>query len=147
MDKAAVPAPIDVLLVEDNLDHADIINTILKEQAMSVKVHYVSDGEMALDYIFRRNAYSAPEKSPTPKIILLDLRISKIDGFDVLRAIKNSETHRAIPVVVLTSSESRSDIDTAYKLLANSYLVKPVDFGDFSEMLNSLVSYWLKWSH
>ena len=106
----------------------------------------MSDGEAALDYLYQRGDYQLPEISPRPDVILLDLRLPKIDGMDVLREIKASDDLRGIPVVVLTSSEAAPDLTQAYQNHANSYLVKPVDFERFSHLMRDLGLYWLGWN-
>jgi CheY-like chemotaxis protein len=138
--------PLVILLVEDNPDHTELIKRNLEEHRILNKIHHVSDGEAALDYLFRRGSYADPKISPRPHLILLDLRIPKIDGLEVLKEIKNSGSLKKIPVVVLTSSEAKNDIKTAYQNYANSYLVKPVDFDTFRQLMDDLGFYWLAWN-
>ncbi len=138
--------PLDILLVEDNESHAELIMENLQEHRIANKMHLVQNGKDALDYLFREGAFSNPEDSPRPHIILLDLRLPKVDGLDVLKKVKTEESLSAIPVVILTSSDAGKDIERAYKLHANSYLMKPVKFEDFTEMLKSLGFYWLAWN-
>ena len=102
--------------------------------------------EEALDYLFRRNEYQQPETSPKPSLILLDLRLPKIDGLEVLRQIKESESLRMIPVVVLTTSKAEGDKTMAYDHHVNSYLVKPLDFDTFTDLMDTLGFYWLGWN-
>ena len=132
--------------MEDDPDHAELITRILQDDQMVNQIHHVADGEAALDYLFQRGEYADPERSQRPHLILLDLRLPKIDGFDVLRQIKRDEELRRIPVVVLTSSEAESDITRAGDNYVNSYLVKPVVFDEFRRMLRDLRSYWLVWN-
>ena len=138
-----------VLLVEDDPDHADLVKFALAECRPKAKVvHHVSDGEAALDYLFRRGDFTDPGRSPRPHLILLDLRLPKVDGLAVLKEIKTSsdEELRRTPVVVLTSSEADSDAAAAYDCKANSYLVKPVDFEKFHQLVEDLGYYWLVWN-
>lgn len=131
-----------ILLVEDNEDHAEIVMRTLREHQMSHNLHLVIDGEDALDYLLRRGEYSDAKKSPRPDIILLDLRLPKVDGLEVLKEIKQTRDLLRIPVVVLTSSDAESDVATAYDCHANSYLVKPLDFENFTELMKDLEVYW-----
>ena len=132
-----------ILLVEDDDAHAMLITRTLEEASEVNKVSWVSDGEEALDYLFRRGKYAAHEDSPRPDLVLLDLRLPKLDGHDVLVAIKQSEELKTIPVVVLTTSENGRDVTKAYCHYANSYLVKPLGFGEFSALIEAVSSYWL----
>lgn len=137
---------LNLLLVEDNEDHAEIVRRNFGSHQVANDLHCVTDGETALDYLFRRKEYSDPQKSPRPDVILLDLRLPKLDGLDVLKEIKNnSELHR-IPVVVLTSSDEERDIATAYDCHANSYVVKPLGFSKFTELMRDMGFYWLGWN-
>lgn len=135
-----------ILLVEDNPDHTELIMRSLHDHRVANKIYHVPDGEEALDYLFRRAGYTDPKKSPRPHVILLDLRLPKIDGLEVLKEIKASDELRRIPVVVLTTSEAEGDVSTAYENHANSYLVKPVDFDKFTKLMNGLGFYWLSWN-
>ena len=138
--------PLVVLLVEDNLDHAELVMRSFREHRVLNAVHHVTDGQAALDYLFRRGEYADPEKSPRPHVVLLDLRLPKVDGLQVLKEIKtNGETH-LIPVVVLTTSEMEADRLSAYDSYVNSYLVKPVDFDLFTHLMEDLGFYWLAWN-
>jgi CheY-like chemotaxis protein len=141
--------PLHVLLVEDDPDHADLVMFSLGESQPKAKVvHHVSDGDAALDYLFRRGDFADPDQSPRPHLILLDLRLPKVDGLAVLREIKTSsdEELRRIPLVVLTSSEADKDAATAYDFRANSLVVKPVDFSKFHQLVADLGYYWLVWN-
>ena len=135
-----------ILLVEDNEDHAELVRRSFADNHVANAIHHVKNGEEALDYLFRRGAYSDRNDSPTPNLILLDLRLPKVDGIEVLKEIKASEIYKSIPVVVLTSSSAEQDIARAYSNHANSYLVKPVDFEKFSRMMQDLGYYWLAWN-
>ena len=135
-----------ILLVEDDDDHAEIVIRELANNRVINQIHRVSDGEAALDYVFRRGIYADPAGSPRPNVILLDLRLPRVDGLEVLRIIKESGELRSIPVVVLTTSSAERDVTSAYDHYANSYLVKPVEFNKFAEMMNTLGFYWLAWN-
>jgi CheY-like chemotaxis protein len=138
------------LLVEDNPDHADLVRfSLMDSQPKAKVVHHVSDGDAALDYLFRRGDFANPDRSPRPHLILLDLRLPKVDGLTVLKEIKTSSNAdlRQIPVVVLTSSEADSDTAAAYDFRANSYVVKPVDYGKFHQLMADIGYYWLVWNH
>lgn len=138
--------PALILLVEDNFDHAELIRRGFEENLVNCRIHHVPDGEEALDYLFRRGKYAAPGAAPSPRLILLDLRLPRIDGLEVLKAIKDEESTRKIPVVILTSSEAEKDVGQAYSKFANSYLVKPVEFAKFKELIEELELYWLGWN-
>ena len=139
--------PLNVLLVEDNPDHTEMIMRCFEEHKLPNRIHRVGDGETALDYVFRRGDYADPGKSPWPHVILLDLRLPRIDGLDVLKQIKSSEELCMIPVVILTTSDADKDVANSYKNHANSYLVKPLDFDNFKQLINDLGFYWLGWNH
>ena len=138
--------PLTILLVEDNFDHAELIMRGLEDHRVINQIHHVADGEAALNYLFQRDEYADPKKSPRPHLVLLDLRLPKIDGLEVLKEVKTSETLRGIPVVILTSSSAQNDVARAYDYHANSYLVKPVDFDQFERLMNHLGFYWLAWN-
>jgi CheY-like chemotaxis protein len=138
--------PLVILLIEDNPDHAELILRNLKDHLEASKVYHLPDGAAALDYLYRCGEYASPEKSPHPDVILLDLRLPKIDGLEVLRKVKADEKLHAIPVVILTTSEAENDIAQAYENHANSYLVKPVDFDMFAQLMQDLGFYWLRWN-
>lgn len=138
--------PIDILLVEDNESHAELVIENLKDHKMANNIHHASDGREALDYLLREGKYTDAVTSPRPHLIMLDLRLPKVDGLDVLRQVKENESLAEIPVVVLTSSDADADIKRAYDLNANSYLIKPVKFDAFCELLSTLGFYWLAWN-
>lgn len=135
-----------ILLIEDNESHAMLAIRGLSRFNGKHKVIHLEDGEVALEYLFRRGIYSDFKTSPRPQLILLDLRLPKIDGLDVLKQIKEDENLRTIPIVVLTSSMAEPDINRAYYFFANSYMVKPLDFSDFREQMVKIADYWLKWN-
>jgi len=139
--------PYTILLVEDEPAHAEIVRRSFETIGIANMLQHVSDGEAALDYLYRNNEFSDPATSPRPGLILLDLRLPKVDGQELLKTIKSDPGLNSIPVVVLTTSASEADIAMAYSNNANSYLVKPVDFTKFSEMLETLGTYWMSWNH
>jgi two-component system response regulator len=134
---------VDILLVEDNPQDAELTIRALKKHNLANHLFTVEDGAEALDFIFCRGKHATRELSHSPKVVLLDLKLPKVSGLEVLRALKQDERTRAIPVVVVTSSREDPDIKTAYGLGANSYVVKPVDFDAFAESVSSLGLYWL----
>jgi CheY-like chemotaxis protein len=140
----ALPEPTVVLLVEDNPDHEELIRRALDERSAPVSLRVARHGEEALDYLLRRGAWLDPARSPRPRVVLLDLRLPRVDGFQVLEAIKANPPLADIPVVILTTSESEQDMARAYERHANSYLVKPVDHVRFGELVASVESYWLQ---
>lgn len=138
--------PVLVMLVEDNPDHAELIMRTLADHRVTNKIIHFADGQTALDYLFRRGVHANPRASPRPHVILLDLRLPKVDGLEVLRTIKESEELCVIPVVVLTTSEAERDVARAYNHHVNSYLVKPVGYGAFTDLMEDLGFYWLGWN-
>ena len=138
--------PLHILLVEDNEDHAELVIRCMRDQQVANTIHHVSDGEKALDYLFARGAYADAVQNPRPNLVLLDLRLPRVDGLEVLRTIKTSPDLLRIPVVVLTSSEAESDIAQSYDYHANSYIVKPLDFKTFTRLMKDLGFYWLGWN-
>lgn len=138
--------PVLVLLVEDNMDHAELVIRTLEDHRIANKIRHFTDGQTALDYLLRRNDYNDPDFSPRPHMILLDLRLPRVDGLEVLKVVKENEELRHIPVVILTTSEAERDMIRAYNHHVNSYLVKPVGFDDFNQLMNDLGFYWLGWN-
>lgn len=138
--------PILVMLVEDNADHAELVIRTLEEHQIANKVRHFLDGQSALDYLFQRGEFSNPATHVRPHVILLDLRLPRVDGIDVLKAIKEDDHLKSIPVVVLTTSEAEKDVAKAYYNHANSYLVKPVGFDEFKSLMDDLGFYWLSWN-
>jgi len=133
-----------ILLIEDDEAHATLITRILREICPEARVDLVYDGQEALDYLFHSGKHAAQEMSTCPDLVLLDLRLPRVDGQEVLKTIKQSVALKAIPVVVLTSSESENDVHTAYLNGANIYLVKPLGFGEFSELIRKVISWLVK---
>ncbi len=138
--------PIVILLVEDDPAHAEIVRRNLDDSHLANRLMHVTDGQAALDYLYHRAEFSDPATSPVPGIILLDLRLPKVDGLEVLEKIKEDPALSHIPVVILTTSEAEVDIVRAYKYHANSYIVKPVDFGKFATLMHTLGYYWMVWN-
>jgi len=141
-----IGAPIPVMLVEDNADHAELVIRTLQEHRIANKVCHFLDGQSALDYLFQRGEYSDHPGARRPHLILLDLRLPGVDGIDVLKALKEDDDLRTIPVVVLSTSDAEKDVARAYHNHANSYLVKPVGFEEFRKLMDDLGSYWLGWN-
>jgi CheY-like chemotaxis protein len=138
--------PLLILLVEDNEDHAEMIKRNFQSHRIANHIIHCYDGEDALDYLYHRGKYTRAEDYPLPNLILLDLRLPKMDGLAVLSEIKKSDYLRVIPTVVLTSSESEKDIYAAYSNHVNSFLVKPIDFTKFARLMEELGMYWLGWN-
>ncbi len=137
--------PVPVLLVEDNEDHAELVKRTLRMADPPVEIVHLRDGEAALEYLGLGPDGPAPS-NPRPSLVLLDLRLPRIDGLDVLRQIKESTVLPPIPVVVLTTSSARTDVTRAYSLHANSYLAKPVSFDSFRRLMRDLNRYWTGWN-
>ena len=138
-----VERPVEILLVEDNPNDVELALHALKKNNIANRIEVARDGAEALDFIFCAGAYSQRNMDNPPKVILLDLKLPKVDGLEVLRQIKSDPRTRAIPVVVLTSSREDRDIVESYHLGVNSYIVKPVDFEQFTEAVHTLGLYWL----
>jgi len=139
----AVTNEVEILLVEDNPNDVELTLRALKKNNLTNKVHVVKDGAEALEYIFATGAYASRDINCIPKVILLDLKLPKVDGLEVLRRIKSDERTKVIPVVVLTSSKEERDLVESYKLGANSYIAKPVNFESFVKAVVELGLYWL----
>ena len=135
--------PIDILLVEDNPDDLDLALYALQRNQLANHIHVVRDGIEALDFVFCRGKYQERSCSQIPKLILLDLNMPKLNGLEVLEAIRANPSTAGIPVVILTTSREESDLVESYRLGVNSYIVKPVDFEQFSEVVRQLGFYWL----
>ncbi len=133
----------DILLVEDNPDDVELTLRALKKNNVTNRVVVVQDGAEALEYLFATGRYADRLMSNFPKVILLDLKLPLVDGIEVLRQCKADERTRQIPIVVLTSSREEPDIQTCYSLGVNSYIVKPVDFQQFTDAVRQTGLYWL----
>ena len=134
---------VEILLVEDSKYDAEMTIKALSSKSLVNNLHHVSDGEEALDFLFCRNKFAERQPDQLPKLILLDLKMPKVNGFEVLWEIKANENTKKIPVVILTSSKENPDIQTCYDYGANSYIVKPVGFDDFVTSVVDLGMYWL----
>jgi two-component system, response regulator len=133
---------VEILLVEDNCDDEELTLLTLEENHITNSVKVVRDGVEALEYLFCTGAYAGRNITNRPKLILLDIKLPKVSGLQVLERIKSDERTRKIPVVVLTSSSEGPDIEKSYQLGANSYIVKPVDFAQFKDTIKKLGFYW-----
>ncbi|HUH97135.1 MAG TPA: response regulator [Anaerolineales bacterium] len=138
--------PILVMLVEDNLDHAELVMRTLEDHRIANRILHFTDGQSALDYLLRQGEFSELAASPRPHVILLDLRLPRVDGLQVLETIKGDDGLKTIPVVILTTSEAEKDVTRAYTHYANSYLVKPLGYEEFKRLMDDLGFYWLGWN-
>lgn len=136
------PSP-DILLVEDNPNDAMLAIRSLTESKIANKIVHLTDGQAALDYLFCEGTFSKRDPAEKPKVILLDLKLPKVSGLQVLKRIRSQEVTRLLPVVILTSSQEESDLVESYKLGANSFIVKPLDFENFSKSIKQVGLYWL----
>ena len=135
--------PIEGLLIEDNPNDVEMTLYAFEQYRLSNRIHVVRDGAEALDFIFGAGAYAGRNVEEVPRVILLDLKLPKVDGIEVLRRLKGDRRTRAIPVVVMTSSREERDVVETYKLGASSYIVKPLDFAKFTEAVRQVGLYWL----
>ena len=135
--------PVEILLVEDNPNDVELALHALKKNKVSNRIHVVRDGEEALDFIFGKDGSCGGPSEQRPKMVLLDLKLPKVDGLEVLRRLKGDPRTRSIPVIMLTSSSEEPDIVKSYDLGVNSYIVKPVDFQQFTEAVRQLGLYWM----
>jgi len=135
--------PVDILLVEDNPSDVELTVHALRRERLANRIEVVRDGEEALDYLFCRGAYAERAPKDPPRLVLLDLKLPKVDGLEVLRSIKSDQRTQAVPVVVLTSSREETDMVESYHLAANAYIQKPVDFDQFRETIKQVGLFWL----
>ncbi len=138
---------IDILLVEDNPFDAELTMRALKEIKILNRIHLLTDGEEAMNYLFGLGEYSGRDINLNPKVIFLDLKLPKVDGLEILKKVKEDERTRTIPIVIVTSSKEERDIIKSYKLGVNSYIVKPVDSDKFVDSIKELGLYWLILNH
>ena len=136
------PTDVEILLVEDNPNDVELTLRALQKQNLASKVFVVKDGAEALDFIFATGTYRVRKVDDHPKVVLLDLKLPKVDGIEVLRKIKSDPRTKEMPVVMLTSSQEERDVVETYKLGVNSYIVKPVDFNNFVHAVAELGLYW-----
>jgi len=134
---------VEILLVEDSKTDAEMTLRALRRNNLANRVHWVKDGEEALEYMFCTGAYAGRDRAAGPKLIMLDIKMPKVDGIEVLRRLKADAATRSIPVVIMTSSNEESDVIESYKLGANSYIVKPVQFEAFLETVAKIGLYWV----
>ena len=137
-----VPDDIEILLVEDNPNDVELTLRALRKQNITDRVFVVKDGAEALDFLFASGAYSERRVESRPKVVLLDLKLPKVDGIEVLRRVKSDARTRTIPIVMLTSSQEERDVAESYAIGVNSYIVKPVDFNQFVHAVSELGVYW-----
>jgi CheY-like chemotaxis protein len=138
--------PLVILLVEDNESHAELVMRSMRNQRVANIIYHVIDGQQALNFLFHKGEFSEKAKSPSPNLVLLDLRLPKVDGLEVLKVIKETPHLERIPVVILTSSDAETDIVQSYDYHANSYVVKPLEFKKFTQLMADLGFYWLGWN-
>jgi two-component system, response regulator len=138
--------PLVILLVEDNEAHAELVLRSLRDFPLAHSIYVVRDGEQALDFLFHRGKYQEMGSSPRPRFILLDIRLPKVDGLEVLKTIKETPGLMQIPVIILTSSSAETDVARSYRYHANSYVVKPLDFRKFNQLMNDIGAYWMGWN-
>ncbi|HUJ87180.1 MAG TPA: response regulator [Burkholderiales bacterium] len=134
---------IEILLVEDDPADAEMTLRALRRNHLANRVHWVKDGAEALEYMFRSGGYAGRDPNHTPKLIMLDIKMPKVDGIEVLRRLKANEATRTVPVVVMTSSNEEQDVIESYRLGVNSYIVKPVHFDAFLETVAKIGLYWV----
>jgi CheY-like chemotaxis protein len=134
---------VEILLVEDNPEDLELAQRALRKANLSNRIQIARDGAEALEFIFCEGAYSKRKIEDTPKVILLDLKLPKVDGLEVLKRLKDDPRTRTIPVVMLTSSKEQNDVVESYRLGVNSYIVKPVNFERFADAVQQLGMYWL----
>jgi len=137
------PSVVEILLVEDNPSDAEMTKRALRKHNLESRVHWVKDGAEALDYLMCTGAYAARDANQQPKLVLLDIKMPKVDGIEVLRRMKSEPNTREIPVVVMTSSDEEQDVSQSYQLGVNSYIVKPIQFGAFLDTVAKIGLYWV----
>ena len=133
----------EIIIVEDNPEDSELMMRSLKKNNLSNNLILLEDGELALDFFFRRGKYKERKATKSNLMIFLDLKLPKVDGLEILRQLKSNKNTKKIPVVIVSSSKQDPDINTAYELGANSYVVKPVDYEKFTETIKQLGLYWL----
>jgi CheY-like chemotaxis protein len=134
---------IELLLVEDNANDIELTLHVLSRHNLANRIHIVRDGEEALDFLFCRGTFSGRSFDNPPKVVLLDLKLPKVDGLEVLRVVKSDPRTKTVPVVVMTSSRQQRDVVESYQLGVNSYIQKPIHFDEFQDVIRQLGYYWL----
>ena len=134
---------VEVLLVEDNPNDQELTLRALRKKNISNRIHVVNDGAEALEFLFGTGAYAGRTRKNAPKVVLLDIKLPKVNGIEVLRKVKEDVELRKMPIVMLTSSKEEPDVEECYRLGVNSYIVKPVDFDKFTDAVVQLGFYWL----
>ena len=140
---SAKHSDVEILLVEDNMTDAELVIRALRKVNLANHLIHVKDGEEALDFLFARGAYAGREIKNVPRVVLLDIKMPKVDGIEVLRQVKSHNDTKFIPVVIMTSSKEEQDIIKSYELGVNSFVVKPVNFNEFAKAVSELGLYWV----
>ncbi|MDZ7261711.1 MAG: response regulator [candidate division KSB1 bacterium] len=138
---------LNILLVEDNSDHVELVKRALKSEDSEVQVYAVPDGQEALDFVFKKGKYKLKQELPTPDMILLDIKLPKIDGYTVVKTIKSDSRCKDIPIIVLTTSARPEDIERMYTCGANSYIIKPSQYQEFVKIMGKVEAYWSHFSN
>jgi CheY-like chemotaxis protein len=138
-----VQKPVDILLVDDNPDDVELALYALRRNQLTNNIHVVNDGVEALDFLFCKGKYKNRDCAQNPKLVLLDIKMPKLNGLEVLKEIRANESTSGLPIVILTTSKEERDLVESYRLGVNSYIVKPVDFKQFSDAVRQLGFYWL----
>ncbi|MGN6438959.1 MAG: response regulator [Agriterribacter sp.] len=133
----------DLILAEDNPSDAELIMRVLRKTGVAENILHVDDGAQLLDYVFATGIYEGRNAAECPKLIIMDLKMPRVDGLEALRQIREQQQTKSIPVVLLTSSQEPDDVRSAYTLGVNSYVVKPMDFDNFMKIISSIGMYWL----
>lgn len=133
----------DLILAEDNPSDAELVMRMLRKTGIAENILHVDDGAELLDYVFGKGIYAGRNATENPRLIIMDMKMPRVDGLEALRQIKAQQHTRSIPVVLLTSSQEPDDVQSAYALGVNSYVVKPMDFDDFMKIISSIGMYWL----
>lgn len=144
MSSTTSSTPVDLLLIEDQPSDAELALRALEDMELGSRVHLAEDGAEALDFVFGREEYADRSLTDGPRLILLDLKLPKVSGHEVLRRLKSDERTQNIPVIVLSSSREDCDVEECYELGVNSYVVKPVDFDEFTKTVQCIGTYWLE---